>query len=272
MGKWGRHDRLVLKEERVLYLKVIAIVQARMLSTRLHGKILADICGKPLLHHVIDRVQHVETIDGIIVATTIRKEDDVLEEYCKSVNIDTFRGDESDVLDRFYKSAKSCLADIVVRVTADDPFKDPEVIDRAIKLLTDNKRLDYVSNTIKPTYPEGVDIEAFTFAALERAWREAKSLSEREHVTPYIWKNQALFSTLNFEYEKDISGLRWTVDTEKDLEFTCEIYSRLYRPGKIFSMEDILRLLEREPRLKEINQGIERNLGYKRSVLGEKKR
>ena len=254
-------------------MKVIAIVQARMLSTRLPGKILVDICGKPLLHHVIDRVKRSKSIDRVVVATTVRKEDDVLEKDCKSMGVDIFRGDEADVLDRFYKCAKLFLADIIVRVAADDPFKEPAVIDRAIRLLTTNKNLDYVSNTIKPTYPEGVDIEVFTFSALEKAWKEASLPSEREHVTPYMWDNRRLFSTLNFEYEKeDASSLRWTIDIEKDLKFTREVYARLYVPGHIFSMEDILHLLEREPQLKKINQGIERNFGYKKSTLEEKNR
>lgn len=257
---------MVYSKEGILYLMILGIIQARMLSTRLPGKVLTEICGKPLLFHVINRSQHSKLIDKVVVATTEKTEDDGIERCSKSMSIDVFRGNELDVLDRFYKCAKLFLADIIVRITADDPFKEPSVIDKAIRSLVSNKNLDYVSNIIKPTYPEGVDIEVFTFTALERAWKEARSLAEREHVTPYIWNHPKLFSILNFENDRDLSSLRWTLDTEKDLEFTREIYSRLYTPVRIFLIDDILRLLKREPQLKQINRGIERNLGYKKSV------
>jgi len=249
---------------------ILGIIQARMLSTRLPGKALMEVGGKPLLFHAVDRARHSKLTDKIVVATTKRKEDDAIAEYCESIGIDVFRGNELDVLDRFYKCAKLFSADIIVRITADDPFKEPAVIDKAVGILISNKNLDYVSNFIKPTYPEGVDIEAFTFSALEKAWKEAKGSADREHVTPYIWNHPNLFSILNFECEEDLSGLRWTLDTEKDLEFAREVYSRLYTPGRIFLIVDILRLLEREPQLKQINEGIERNLGYKKSVSEEK--
>ena len=157
---------------------------------------------------------------------------------------------------------------MVVRITGDDPFKDPEVIDLIVGHLLAHKELDYVSNTIDPTYPEGVDTEAFTFEALERTWREAKLLSEREHVTPYIYKNPEKFAFQNIRHKNDLSHLRWTIDYEEDLRFAREVCSRL--DGKSnFTMGDILALLEKEPELANINRGIERNAGYQASLERE---
>ena len=250
--------------------RVVAIIQARMGSTRLPAKTLIEICGKPVLQHIIERVQHCELIEEIVVATTENKEDYLIVELCEKLGVKSFTGSESDVLDRFYRCAKKFNADIVVRVTADDPFKDPEVIDKAIRELISDKGLDYVSNTIKPTYPEGIDIEVFAFNALERAWKEAVRISEREHVTPYIWSNPEIFRVSNFENDINLSNLRWTLDTPQDLEFTREVYKRLYCAGRVFLLKDILALLHKEPELSRINSGIERNAGYKKSILKEK--
>lgn len=250
---------------------ITGIVQVRMASVRLPQKALADICGKPLLSHVIDRAMRSRSIDRIVIATTVNPGDDVIENFGIGAGIDVFRGNDIDVLDRFYRCAKKYSSDFIVRITADDPFREPVVIDRAVGLLVSGKNLDYVSNTIKPTYPEGLDVEVFTFKALERAWKEAKMPSEREHVTPYIWKNPLKFSLLNFENDKDLSGIRLTLDNDADLKLTREIYNRLYKPGRIFTLGDILLLLEKEPWIKKINSGIERNEGYKKSIREEKK-
>lgn len=245
------------------------IIQVRMGSTRLPGKALVEICGKPLLGHIIDRIKQARSLDRIVIATTKNKEDDVIEKFSACVNTGVYRGSVSDVLDRFYQCAKKYASDLIVRITADDPFKEPAVIDRAVKLLTSGKALDYVSNTVKPTYPEGLDIEAFTFNALEKAWSEAELPSEREHVTPYIWKNPSKFSILNFENDVDLSGIRLTLDDEADLRLTEEIYDRLYKQGKIFTLTDILELFKKEPWIKKINEGTERNVGYKKSIREE---
>jgi len=251
--------------------KVVAIIQARMGSARLPGKTLTEICGKPLLQHIIERIQHCEFIDEIVVATTENKEDYAIIKLSDKLGVKSFTGSENDVLDRFYQCAKKFDADIVVRVTADDPFKDPDVIDRAVKELISGKGLDYVSNTIKPTYPEGIDIEVFAFKALERTWKDAEKISEREHVTPYIWNHPEIFKISNFENNVNLSDLRWTLDTPQDLEFTRDIYKRLYSADSIFFMNDILELLRKEPWLASINTGIERNTGYKKSLLEDNK-
>jgi len=236
-------------------------------SSRLPGKTVADISGKPLLWHIIERLSFCLTLEKTVVATTDRPEDEVIESLCSSLDIPTFRGSDRDVLDRYYRCAALHGGRIVVRITADDPFKDPVVIDSMVRYMVENPRCDYVSNTIKPTYPEGIDAEVFTSQALEKAWKEAKLPSQREHVTPYIWNNPELFSLKNLEHEVDLSHLRWTLDYPEDLRFALEVYKRLYVPGRVFLMEDILSLLAREPGLSLINSHIERNAGYKKSLL-----
>lgn len=248
--------------------RIVAIVQARMGSTRLPGKSLADLAGKPLLQRVIERCQASAMIDDVWLATTTEAIDNALADLCGRIGVKVYRGSVDDVLDRFYQTARKATADVVVRVTADDPFKDPEVIDLAVRRLL-RGGLDYVSNTIEPTYPEGLDIETVTFEALERAWKEARLASEREHVTPYIWKNPQWFQIENFLLDTNLSHLRWTVDYEQDLKFARAVYERLGHEG-IFSMHDVLALIEKEPELATINQGIVRNQGYLKSLAHDR--
>jgi len=249
--------------------RVIAIIQARMGSTRLPGKSMAVISGKPLLVHIIERINASKTIDTIIIATTQLSEDDVLEKLAIENHVACYRGSTDDVLDRFYQAAKKFKADVIVRITADDPFKDPEILDSFVIYLLEHPGLDYVSNTIKPTYPEGLDIEVFRFGALETAWRFAKLPSEHEHVTAFIWKNPDTFRCVNIENDEDLSGYRWTLDYQEDLQFTKEIYKKLNDKG-IFHMHDILDLLKKYPHLSKINANHTRNEGYLTSLKNEK--
>lgn len=251
-------------------MRVVAIIQARMSSQRLPGKSLMEIAGQPLLGHVIDRVRASETVEEVVLATTTEAVDQALVDYAGQKGTTAFCGSVQDVLDRFYHAAVSARADIVVRVTADDPFKDPDVVDRVVRRLLGDDGLDYASNTIRPTYPEGLDIEAFRFPALARAWAEARQPSEREHVTPYLWKNPSLFRIENVAHSTDLSAMRWTIDYERDLLFAREVYRRLYR-GQVFRMDEILRLLRDEPELATVNTGFERNAGYLASVQEENK-
>jgi spore coat polysaccharide biosynthesis protein SpsF len=250
---------------------VVAIVQARMESKRLPGKTLVDICGKPLLVHIIERIKRCSTIQTIAVATTSAPVDKVLIRLADKMGVSSYAGASEDVLDRFYYAAKLFKADVVVRITADDPFKDPRIVDLVTRrLLYSSGELDYVSNTIAPTYPEGLDVEVFTFAALERAWHDACLDSEREHVTPYIWKHPELFRLYNVVHRPNLSHLRWTLDYEQDLAFARAVYERLYKPNRVFLMRDILNLLDREPQLARINAGIVRNAGYLKSIEQDK--
>ena len=251
-------DPISIQEiKNLLYPKnVLAVIQARMSSSRLQNKTLELIEEKPLLQHIIERMKVCKNINNIVIATTSNSSDDKIEELSKKLNMECFRGDEADVLDRFYQAAKKYSPDIIVRITADDPFKDPKITDFIISQLINNPDLDYVSNTIKPTYPEGIDIEVFTFNALEKAWKEAKQKPEREHVTHYIYNNPMIFNIKNIANEEDLSKLRWTIDYPEDMAFTKEIYKKLYNQKKVFLMEDILELLKNEPELLKINNKI----------------
>ena len=238
--------------------KIAAIIQARMGSTRLPNKTLELIEGKSLLEHIINRLKNSKKINEIIIATSENPKDNLIERFSIENKINFFRGSEEDVLDRYYKAAKKFKVSTIVRITADDPFKDPKIIDKIINSLLENSNLDYVSNTIKPTFPEGIDTEVFTFKALEKAWKLAKEKEEREHVTPFIINNPSLFKTLNIENQEDLSNLRWTIDYPEDLEFAKKIYKKLYKENHIFEMQDIIELLKKEPNLNEINKNIER--------------
>lgn len=249
--------------------KIIAIIQARMGATRLPNKTMMEIEGKPMLWHIVRRVKHAKTVNGIVIATTENENDDAIENLAADCMVGIFRGSENDVLDRFYRAAQKSGATAIVRITADDPFKDPEVIDKAVKAFIENKA-DYASNTIEPTYPEGIDVEVFSFAALERAWKEAKRPSEREHVTPYIWNNPSKFRLLSIRNELgDLSKMRWTVDDQNDMRFAREVYRSLYRKKPAFLMSDILKLLKERPDIPKINEGHARYEGYARQLEAE---
>lgn len=247
-------------------MKTGAIIQARMGSGRLPGKIMKNLIKQPVLWHVYNRI-NASNVDICIVATTDNEKDDIVQGYCDNNNILCFRGSEEDVLGRYYMAAKKYNLDVIVRGTADDPLKDTVVINRAISILKETGS-DYVSNTIKPTYPEGVDIEVFTFKALEKAYNEATLPSEREHVTPYIWKNTEIFNCYNFCNDEDLSYMRWTMDTEEDYEFILKVYS-FFTNKENFYMDDVLKILKEYPALQEINKNHTRNEGYIKSVQEE---
>jgi len=242
---------------------IVAIIQARMGSTRLPGKVMAEICGRPMLAWVIERVKRSKTLDNICLATTKKLEDKQLIDLATRLRTRTFAGSVDDVLDRFYYAAIEMNADVIIRVTADCPLHDPSVIDRVVKVFLENE-YDYVSNTISPTFPNGVDTEVFSMESLSIAWREAKWKSEREHVTPFIKKHQNKFRLFNVEYEKDLSSLRWTVDEPADLDFV-RVVSEHFHP-EFFGMEEIVELLHDRPELMKINEGFKRDEGYYKSL------
>lgn len=247
--------------------KVVAIIQARMGSARLPGKIMMEIVEKPMLWHLIDRVKKCRNVDLVVVATTTNKEDRVVKELAEKSGAKAYCGSEDDVLDRYYQAAKLYGAEVVVRITADCPLIDPHLLDRMAEYFEDNRdKLDYLGMGSPNRYPDGLDTEVFSFKVLEKAWEEAKLKSEREHVTPYIWKNEKLFRIGAVALDKDLSRFRWTVDEEKDLRFVREVYKHLYKEGQVFATEEILELLSRKPELLDINQGIQRNEGYAKSL------
>ena len=239
-------------------MKVVAIIQARMGSTRLPEKVMKNILGKPVILWDLDRVSLSKLIDEIVVAIPYGTENDVIADTIKEYNdkIVIAKGSENDVLDRYYQAAVQTNADVVVRITSDCPLIDPFVIDNVIKHFLDND-CDYCSNSLTRTYPRGLDTEVFSFKALETAWNEAKKDYEREHVTPYIIKDPDKFKSLNVANDIDLSHLRWTLDTKEDFEFICTIYEKIYSKKQLFLMNDVLELLDREPKLIDINSHIE---------------
>ena len=254
----------------VFIVNVVAIIQARLASTRFPGKILEEVAERPMLEMLISRVKLSQKIDKIVVATTSESTDDRLCRWLNQENIDYFRGSEEDVLDRFWQCAKSYNADIVVRLTADDPLKDPKIIDEAVDLFLNNPDVDYVSNTIRPSYPEGLDVEVFSLFSLALANEKAKLKSEREHVTPYIWKTTETFKLLNFEMSRDLSAWRWTVDKPVDLEFIKTLL-KMARNNIFASYLDLIAIIDKNPALMDINIGILRNEGYLKSINKEMK-
>lgn len=246
-------------------MKTVAIIQARMGSTRRLGKVMAEVAGRPMLEHVVRRAQQARTLDLVIVATSDQPGDDIVAQFCADTDIPCFRGSEDDVLDRYYQAAKHFEANAVVRLTADCPLLDPSVIDKVV-LVFHAGDYDYVSNALEPTYPDGLDTEIFWREVLERAWREARLKTEREYATAYIWKHPDLFRLANVENDVDLSDLRWTVDEPEDLEFVRRVYDHL-GPEPSFGMVEILALLQEYPELNDINARIGRNEGYQKSLL-----
>ena len=246
---------------------IAAIVQARMGSTRLPGKTLADVAGKPMLARLVERAWRITGVERVVIATTEKPADDAILRFAADHDLPAYAGHEEDVLDRFYRAARRFGVSVVVWVTPDCPLLDPAVSSRVLaKFLEAGGVLDYVSNTQPPTFPDGLDTEVFSFPALERAWHEARLVSEREHVTAYIWKHPELFRLLNVAHEADLSDRRWTVDELPDLEFVRAIYDRL---GETFGMDDVLALVRRQPELQAINQGAARNEGYANAVRAD---
>lgn len=246
-------------------MNILAIIQARMGSTRLPNKVSMTLGDKTVLENVVDRVKKSRYIDEVAVATTIHLRDLVIVKLCASHGIRVFCGSEDDVLDRFYQAAKLLNPVHIVRITADCPVIDSMVIDGVIERhLSENA--DYSSNTLNETFPDGEDVEIFTFAALKQAWKEAQLASEREHVTPYIRKHTELFKHLSFDYTENLSKKRWTLDDEKDYEFLKILYDELYKNNPFFGMSEILELLKKNPDYEKINSETARNAGYIKSL------
>ncbi len=242
---------------------VIAIVQARMSSRRLKGKVLEDICGRPMLARIVERLSHSTLIDQIVVATSRDSSDEPIARWCAKEGVAIYRGELDDVLDRYYNASLTFGARTIVRITADCPLIDPEIVDTVVERFMDGM---YDCAGTDSSYPDGLDTEVFTMLTLRRAWQHACWSSEREHVTPYIWKHPDRFRLLRISAPRRLGYLRWTVDEPRDLELVRKIYSSLEGKKKIFLMEDVLRLLEQRPELLKINSGIRRNEGYYRSL------
>lgn len=242
---------------------VVTIIQARMGSTRLPGKVLLDIEGKPMLHRDLDRNLEAKTVDKVVIATTVKPADDQIVAAVEGYDprVSTSRGSEDDVLDRYYQAAKEAKADIVVRITSDCPLVDPEIIDQVVQLLLDDPSLDYAANVLGDlTYPRGLDVQACTFEAMEKMWNVTTEAEDREHVTLYIRKHPEQFKTAKIQNDVNLSQHRWTVDEEDDLRLAREIYKRLLPVNPHFRMKDILAVFEKEPALFDINHHVHQKL------------
>lgn len=244
-------------------MSAVAIIQARVGSSRLPGKVLEPLAGRPMLRRVVDRVGRARRVARVAVATSRAPADDALEALCRTGGIPCYRGSEEDVLSRYAEAARAFGADPIVRITADCPLIDPAIVDRVLEAYAAGA-VDYVSNIDPPSYPDGLDVEVFSADALERANAEARLRSEREHVTLYIRNHPQLFRKRNVLGERDLSALRWTVDEPADLEVARAIYQRLGEEP--FGMEDVLRLLQKEPEISRANSGIARDEGLAKSL------
>ena len=235
-------------------MNIVAIIQARMGSSRLPGKVLMDLGGETTLARVVRRLQRSRQVTKIVVATTTARGDQAIIRECEHLQVVCFRGEEQDVLDRYYQAASANAADAVVRVTSDCPLIDPELVDETVEVFRD-EHADYASNVFPRTYPRGLDTEVFSFDALDRAWREAREAHQREHVTPYLYEHPQIFKLASLSGAADYSRYRWTLDTREDLELLRAIYSRFHGRDD-FSWQEVLRLMEREPELAELNSQV----------------
>ena len=239
-------------------MKTTAIIQVRMSSSRLPGKSLKIIEGRSILERMVERVRLAESLDQVIVATTIDPSDDVISQTCTQLGIECFRGSLHDVLDRYYQAAKKYGADVVVRLTGDCPLIDPILVEDVVNALI-REQADFVCNRLPPpyarTYPIGLDVEACTIAALEEAWKNATAKHQREHVMPYLYETPNRFKVIQLNYKQDLGKMRWTLDTVEDLQLLEEIYDR-FDGRNDFSWMDVLALFEQEPELRNINSGV----------------
>jgi spore coat polysaccharide biosynthesis protein SpsF len=237
-------------------MKNVIILQARMTSTRLPGKILMPLSGKPLLAYGIERLQRIKKPHHIVVATTTNWQDDAVETLCNTLNVCCYRGNEHDVLDRYYQAAKKYPADAIIRVTGDCPLIDAHIVDLMLDAF-ESSNADYLSNTLTRTFPRGLDVEIFTATALQTAFKEATQPEEREHVTPYVYNHPECFRLVNYSQQNDYSQERWTVDTPEDFALIEKIIESLYPSVPNFTQEAVIALLDQQPEWRLLNAHIE---------------
>ena len=250
-------------------MRAVAIVQARMGSSRLPGKVLKPLVGRPMLWHIVDRLRHAPAVAMVGVATSDQETDRPLRDFCAAAGIEVFAGDERDVLDRFYRAAVALGGDPLVRITADCPFVDPEIVDKLIGMYGAGQ-YDHIGvatgavafKHVGARYPDGLDAECIRFAALERAHQEAREPSDREHVTPYLYRVEGRFRNGMLLADEDHGALRWTVDHEADFQVVQAVYEALWRPDRPFVMRDILAYFAAHPELRRINEQFVGQEGY----------
>ncbi len=223
-------------------------------STRLPGKVLAQIAGHPMLRQVVNRVRMARSVEHVVVATSNQLSDRPIADYCADNHIDFYRGSEKDVLDRYYQCASQFTGSTIIRITADCPLVDSDTIDKVVGTFREGS-YDYVSNIFPRTYPDGLDVESFSLRALERGWLEAVLPYDREHVTPFLLKQPQLFRIGNIQHRENLSDMRWTVDHPQDIEFVRAVYDHMKVTD--FGLAEVLDLLKKHPEFTQINSGIE---------------
>lgn len=251
-------------------MKIIAVTQARYGSTRLPAKVLKKVGDKTLLDVHLDRLGKAKNISELIVATTTEPQSSTIEDIAHAHGLKCYKGSIDNVLDRFYQAVASERPDYVVRITSDCPLIDPTLLDKIVEECI-NGNYDYCSNTLIPTYPDGVDVEVFKFSALEKAHKDAELKSDKEHVTPYIWRNSTvkgghIFKSHNYENTHDLSSYRITVDTQEDFEVIKALIDAL---GTEERWEEYIKYLDQHPEIKDQNSNHTRNEGYAKSLLND---
>lgn len=247
--------------------KIISVIQARMSSTRLPGKVLMPLANKPVLWHVVDRSRACKSTSEVVVATSTDQTDDAIEAWCQGAGVSCYRGSMNDVLDRYYQAAKIHKADAVVRITADCPVTDPTIVDEVVQAYL-AEGYDYCG--LAGEFPDGLDCQVFALTSLERAWKEATLPSEREHVGAYIEKHSEIFKTGALKKFTGLSHHRWTLDEPRDYEFLKAVFSKLHRKNATFLAHELLTLLENQPELMQLNKKIIRNEGYLKSLMEDR--
>lgn len=255
-------------------MRIVIIIQARTSSTRFPGKVLKPILGKPLLLRQVERIGLAKLPSEIVVATSIKPDEDIIEKICRINNINCFKGSMDNLLDRHYRAAREYKADAAVKIPSDCPLIDPLIIDKVLQYYIEHEgKFDFVSNLHPATYPDGNDVEVMPMAILEKAWREAEKGFELEHTTPYIWDNPGKFRIGNVIWESGLNysmSHRFTIDYPEDYEFINRVYEELYPLNPAFSMEDILKLLENKPEIMQINSKYA-GVNWYRNNIGELK-
>ena len=255
-------------KSKILKNMIGCIIQARINSTRLPGKVMMNVDdSNPLLYYVISQLSNSKFIEKMVVATTTNEDDDIICDFTKNQNVDCFRGNEIDVLDRYYQCAKKYSFSTIVRIPADKPLIDPFIMDKMIKFFNSNS-FDYVTNFLPLTFPSGTEVEIFSFQALETAWKKAKLPSEREHVTPYFYNNKNKFKIFNYENKIDLSHLRYAIDRKEDLELVKLLISRIKK--RPILLDDVLNQFNIDPKLIDINKDVNYYEGYEKSQNEDK--
>lgn len=255
---------------KILDNNIVCIVQARMTSKRLPNKVMLELAGKPALYHVFNQLSFCKNISKYVLATSIDKTDDILEYWAHLNKISIFRGNLNNVLERYYKAAKLFDADIIVRITADCPLINPKVVDKIISVFLNNN-FDYICNNNPPSFPEGLDVEVFSFKVLTIALNNSLKNSEKEHVTPYIINHPEIFNNSNIKCNEDLKSYRLTLDHIEDYFLLYRLFSDLYKPNKFIDLNEIIKYFKKNKNLSKINKDYKRNEGYIISLKNDNK-